>query len=254
MLRITGTDGRTSVRFARVGVDRTEGAPLLRAGFSSNESPNLEMVGAATRGEQDAIELPVGPPWSHVSCGPQVQEDLGGLVAFTIAGWLKPSSLEVGMGGNRIVYCLNEDHSGVDLVCRADGRMRLAVNQWPDRIQNDSSAGKLVVGKWTFFAVTYDFTKDGQSVAWYFSEARDAPENPTVRLDRVNDYNVGPIANQVGPLAIGNFNQTMKAYGMDRPFRGQIRGFEIDGSRMRGEAAMDESRIQKLVERQPSDL
>ena len=253
MLRITDRDGRTSVRFARIGVDRNQGRPLLRAGFSSNESPNLELVGAATRGEQDAIELPAGPPWSYVTSGPQVQEDLGGLVAFTIAGWLKPSSLEVGSGGNRIVYCLNEKHSGIDLVSRADGRLRLAVNQWPDRIQNDSSAGKLIVGKWTCFVVTYDSTKDQQSVAWYFSEALDVPENPIVRLDRVNDYNVGPIANQVGPLAIGNFNQTMKDYGMDRQFRGQIRGLEIFGSRMSADAAMDESQIRKLVEEQADD-
>jgi hypothetical protein len=54
----------------------------------------------------------------------------------------------------------------------ADGRLRLAVNQWPERIENDSSPGKLVVGKWTFFAVTYDASRSQDTaMAWIGSSA-----------------------------------------------------------------------------------
>ena len=107
-------------------------------------------------------------------------------------GWVKPDSLQIGSGGNRILFCLNNDHSGIDLVCHPDGRLRLAVNQWPDRVQNDSSPGKLVVGQWTRFAVTYDATKATDNVSWYFSRPQDEPGPAAVALDRKTTYNVGP--------------------------------------------------------------
>jgi hypothetical protein len=72
-----------------------------------------------------------------------VIEGLRGLRSFTVMGWLKPESLQVGSGGNRILFCLKENRSGIDLVCHSDGRLRLAVNEWPDSVRNDSSPGKL---------------------------------------------------------------------------------------------------------------
>lgn len=36
----------------------------------------------------------------------------------------------------------------------------------------------------------------------------------------------------IGPMAIGNFNDTMKGFGLDRQFRGQIRSLQIFGSRV----------------------
>ena len=172
------------------------------------------------------------------SVGDGVMEDLRGLRSFTITGWLKPDSLQIGSGGNRIVFCLKRDTSGIDLVCHPDGRLRLAVNQWPDRIQNDSSPGKLVVGKWTRFAVTYDSTKTADNVCWYFSRPQDQPGEASLALDRKTTYNVGPVAGDIGPLAIGNFNETMHSYGLDRQFRGQIRSLEIYGSRISGRGAL----------------
>ena len=174
-------------------------------------------------------------------------EDLRGLRSFTIVGWLKPASLKTGSGGNRIVFCLNQDHSGIDLVCHADGRLRLAVNQWPDGIQNDSSPGKLQVGKWTFFAVTYDATQSRDSVNWYFSPAMDAPAQGAVALDRSTSYNAGPVDTDIGPLAIGNFNETMRSYGWDRQFRGELRGLQIFGSRVGGRGALTVEAIQTLA-------
>jgi len=46
-----------------------------------------------------------------------------------------------------------------------------------------------------------------------------------VRLsDRLSVYAI------IGPLAIGNFNETMHGYGLDRQFRGQIRNVELFGN------------------------
>jgi hypothetical protein len=164
--------------------------------------------------------------------------DLRGLRSFTISGWLKPDSLRTGSGGNRIVFCLKRDTSGIDLVCHADGRLRLAVNQWPDRIQNDSSPGKVVVGKWTRFAVTYDSTKAADNVGWQFSRPQDQPREASLVVDRKTTCNVGPVAGDIGPLAIGNFNKTVHSYGLDGQFRGQIRQLEIYGSRISGYGAL----------------
>jgi hypothetical protein len=168
-----------------------------------------------------------------------------GLRSFTIMGWLKPESLQVGSGGNRILFSLNKDHSGIDLVCHADGRLRLAVNQWPDAFKNDSSPGKLQVGKWTFFAVTYDATQSGENVNWYFSESLADPAKPDVALDRRTSYHSGPVGPDPGPLAIGNFNQTMHSYGLDRQFRGEIRSLQLFGSRVDGRGAFARQLILK---------
>ena len=162
-------------------------------------------------------------------------------------GWAKPENLQIGSGGNRIVFCLNRDHSGFDLVCHADGRLRLAVNQWPDAIRNDSSPGRLQIGRWTFFAVTYDATLDRNNVCWYFSDPRDSPDATAVALDRKTTYRGGAVASDLGPLTIGNFNETMRGYGLDRQFRGTIRSLEIFGSRLGGRGALRAGAIRKCI-------
>ena len=119
-----------------------------------------------------------------------------------------------------------------------DGRLRLAVNEWPDGVQDDSSFGKLQVGKWTFFAVSYNSTAANNSVCWYFSAPVDAPSQASTALDRTTGYNVGPVDADIGPLAVGNFNKTMAGYGWDRQFRGEIRDLQIFGSRVSGRGAL----------------
>ena len=223
--------------FQQIAVDRNVSEPIVRAGFLSGDTPALKIHGTALRGDGGSLHLPDGAPWGWVQAGEAALEDVRGLRAFTIMGWLKPESLLVGSGGNRILFCLNRDHSGIDLVCHADGRLRLAVNQWPDAIRNDSSPGKLQVGKWTFFAVTYDATQSGENVNWYFSEALDAPGKPAVALDHQLSYHAGDVGADPGPLAIGNFNQTMHSYGLDRQFRGEIRSLQLFGSRVDGRGA-----------------
>jgi hypothetical protein len=177
-----------------------------------------------------------------------VIEDLRGLCSFTISGWLKPESLESGSGGNRIVFCLNGDRAGIDLVSRADGRLRLAVNQWADLAKDATSKSGLVTGKWTFFAVTYDAALERDNICWYLSDPRDLPDSEvTIALDRQATYNLGPVAKDVGPLALGNFNATMRGYGLDRQFRGLIRNLQISGSRLAGRGTLNLEAIKQRM-------
>jgi PKD repeat protein len=239
---LTATDagGGVAVAQTEIVTEHETAEPLVRAGFASGERPAITLHGTAKRGADGALLLPaVAQPWGWVQAGDKPLEELRGLRSFTISGWVRPASLKIGSGGNRIVFCLNRDGDGIDLVCHADGRLRLAVNQWPDGIRNDSPPGKLMVGKWTFFAVTYDAGRSQDNVNWYFSPPLDAPGTTEVTLDRKTTYNNGPVGADLRGLAIGNFNQTMHSYGLDRQFRGEILGLQIFGSRIGRRGALD---------------
>ncbi|MEO6786277.1 MAG: PKD domain-containing protein, partial [Chthoniobacteraceae bacterium] len=238
-LTVGDKDGGSARSQLLITVDRNSAEPIVRAGFASDETPALQLRGTAKRGNDGTLRLPDGAPWGWVKVGERPVADLAGLRSFTIRGWLKPESLTTGSGGNRILFCLQRDHSGIDLVCHSDGSLRLAVNTWPDRVKNDSSPGKLVAGKWTRFAVTYDSTKAADNVAWYFS----APLNGPLTLDRRTTYNAGPVAADIGALTIGNFNDTMQNSGFDRQFRGEIRALEIYGSRVGSGGVLAEQKL-----------
>ena len=244
-LTVTDAHGGIGQSTVEIAVDRDSTRPIVRAGFERDEVPQLTLHGTARRGAAGALRLPDGQPWGWARGEDHVVEELRGLRSFTILGWVKPESLEIGSGGNRILFCLDRDRSGIDLVCLADGRLRLSVNQWPDSVRNDSSPGKLVVGRWTFFAVTYNGTESRDNVGWYFSEPLDAPGPTAVQLDRMTTYPAGPVAADPGPLAIGNFNETMRSFGLDRQFRGEIRALQLLGSRIsgRGVLSIDEIRV-----------
>jgi hypothetical protein len=239
-LAVTDAGGGVAVAQTEIVTERETAEPLVRVGVARGERPALKLHGTAKRGADGALLLPaVAQPWGWVQAGDKPLDELRGLRSFTISGWVRPASLETGSGGNRIVFCLNKDVDGIDLVCHADGRLRLAVNQWPDRVQNDSSPGRLAIGKWTFFAVTYDASRAQENVGWYFSLPQDASGPTEVKLDRRTSYNNGPVGADLRGLAIGNFNQTMHSYGLDRQFRGEIRGLQIFGSRVGGRGAFD---------------
>jgi hypothetical protein len=246
-LTVADADGNSARSFLPIAVDRNVDEPIVRAGFPDNEMPALTLHGTARRTSGGSLHLPAGAPWGWVDVGEGVLEDLRGLRSFTLMGWVKPESLEMGSGGNRIVHCLNRDHSGIDLVCHTDGRLRLAVNQWPDSVRNDSATGKLQVGKWTFFAVTYDGTQARDNVSWYFSPPIEKPGATEVRLDRRSTHNAGPVGTDIGPLVIGNFNQTMRSYGLDRQFRGEIRAVQLFGSRVGDRGALTLEAIRKRL-------
>jgi PKD repeat protein len=237
-LTVTDSSGSSAQTFRTIAVDHEVTDPILRLGLATNEKPAVTLHGTAKRGINGSFHLPEGAPWGRIEAADTTMKDVSGLRSFTILGWLKPESLLTGSGGNRILFCLKENRSGIDLVCHHDGRLRLAVNEWPDSVLNDSSPGKLVVGKWSFFAVTYDSTVSGDNVSWYFSLPLDEPASTSVTLDRKTSYHAGPVDNDVGPLVIGNFNETMRDYGFDRQFRGEIRAVQLFGSRVTGRGAL----------------
>jgi hypothetical protein len=63
----------------------------------------------------------------------------------------------------------------------------------------------------------------------------------------VTTYNAGAVGTDLGPLTIGNFNQTMHSYGLDRQFRGEIRALQIFGSRLSGRGALSLEAIGRHV-------
>ncbi len=240
-MTVTDGDGQQSLGFITIAVDHDVTKPLLRAGFAGEEGhPELTLHGTARLGADGGLLLPAGEPWGRAEAGADTSSALlGGLRSFTITGWLKPDDLSVGSGGNRIVFTLLERNAGIDLVHLADGRMRLSINEWPDNVQNDSSPGRLVSGKWVCFRVSYDATREKDQVCWQFSEpVKEPTPSPKLIQDRCNTYSRDALPPQIGPIAIGNFNSTMSRYGWDRQFRGEIKMLSIHGSRIDGSGAM----------------
>ncbi|NLT78121.1 MAG: DUF1593 domain-containing protein [Planctomycetes bacterium] len=216
----------------RVGVDKGGSACRLSGGIQRLEDGTLSFTAQPAAGEWG---------WVTVSKDGQPLRQLEGLESFTICGWLAPNSLQTGSGGNRIAFNLNYNRSGFDLVHLDDGRLRLAVNEWPDGVRNDSSSGKLKPGQWTFFAVSYDGASKRDNVRWYFG----GPDS-AASLDRKMSYSAGPTGSDSGPLTIGNYNQTIHRHGTDRQFRGYLHGIQIFGSRRGTDGALDRETIRQL--------
>ncbi|MBN1845610.1 MAG: DUF5060 domain-containing protein [Sedimentisphaerales bacterium] len=241
-LTVTDDNGLSGTTLLAILVDRASNEPLVRFGFADGDYPEVSLhggpIGKSTNG---AYELGSEKPFSWIEVGNGPLKELEGARSLTIAGWLKASRLNVGSGGNRILFSLQHNHCGLDLVHHADGRMRLAVNEWPDNIRNDSSAGRVQLGRWIFFAVTYDAARDRDTVCWYFGD-----EDTPAELDRKTDYNSGPVGEGGGDLVIGNFNQTLRGAGLDRQFRGQIRGLQIYASRLGERGALSLETIHRL--------
>lgn len=87
-------------------------------------------------------------------------------------------------------------------------------------------------GKWTRFAIAYDGTAERDNVRWHFSSPLDSPDSASPLVhDRTTSYAAGPVGGDLGPLAVGNFNATLRSAGLDRQFRGEIRGLTLFGSR-----------------------
>jgi len=238
-LTITDEDGAAGCATLPISVDRNSAEPVVRFGFADGDDPKVTLHGGKiARSKDGAYDLGSGEPFTWIKVGDAPIADLEGARSFTIMGWLKASGMKIGSGGNRILFSLQHRHSGLDLVHHADGRMRLAVNEWPDSISNDSSKGKVRIGKWVFFAVTYDAAKAADSVCWYFGD-----EDTAAKLDRKTGYNNGPVGGGSGDLVIGNFNKTLRSAGLDRQFRGQIRALQIYASRLGKRGALPLEKI-----------
>ncbi len=244
-LTVTTDNGISSTAYARISVDFAQMTPIVRAGFAEDESHELALNGDPTRGEDGSFVFGEGEPWDWIGVGAEPVTDLEGLGSFTITGWAHPVSRETGSGGNRILCNLNYDHAGLDLVTLDDGRLRLAVNEWPDGADNDTPADALPLNEWTFFAVTYDSSKTAGSVEWYIGSLATPAE-----LVATTDYNEGPTDKGSQLLTIGHYNPTLHGSGMDRQFRGSLRAIEIIGSRVgnRGALSLEAIRAMQGIE------
>jgi PKD repeat protein len=246
MLTVTDKTGLSAGTALSIAVDRSIDSPIVRVGFKDGESLGVQISPGIVLSEDRTYNFRDGEPWKWIAVGNKPIKALEGLRSFTIMGWANPSSLKIGSGGNRIAFNLNYNHSGFDLVCLKDGRLRLAVNEWPDRIKNDSSPKKLRISQWTFFAVTYDATKSKNNVHWYFGNAVTAAElersttyslwiapYTAAQLDRTTTYNRGPTGKGSGTLTVGNYNESIqRRHGKDRQFRGKLHGIQVFGSRI----------------------
>jgi len=241
-LTVTDSEGASACTTLAVSADRSTNEPVVRFGFADGDYPKVSLHGGkVVRSSDGGYDLGSSEPFKWIKVGDGPVEELEGARSFTVCGWLKASGMKVGAGGNRILFTLQRNHSGIDIVHHSDGAMRLAVNQWPDRIRNDSTKGRVQIGKWVFFAVTYDASKQKDNVCWYFGD-----EGSAAKLDRTNSYNNGPAGQGSGNLVIGNFNKTLQGAGLDRQFRGQIRRLQIYASRLSGRGALPLERIRQL--------
>jgi len=224
------------------GQESETASAIVQVGVERGQTP-AKLHGRITRDNRGTLNLPPGEPWGWVAvgAGEKPLRALEGLRSFTICGWARPIDLRAGSGGNRIAFNLQYDRAGIDLVHLGDGRLRLAVNEWPDGVRNDSSPHGLEVKKWAFFAVTYDGTRPRENVAWYLG----GPGIPA-SLDRITSYNRGPTGTGSGVLTIGNYNPTIHRHGTDRQFRGQLHGIRILGSRAGSAGALPLAAIRKL--------
>lgn len=167
---------------------------------------------------------------------------LGALSGFTISGWLNANNLQVGSGGNRIVFALESPNGpGIDLVQLANGALRIGINQWPDGANGggpSSSAGRLrastnnAASNWVFFAVTYDSTAESQGLKYYFG----SPER-LADIDSAHNYkgglaDTGGAILSSGPVTLGNFGTVVGARNENGPtasrvFRGLMDEIQI---------------------------
>jgi PKD repeat protein len=248
-LTVTDNAGASSATQIRVGVDSASTGPLVRVACAQGETHSLTLHGDLVGEQTGALRFAEAQPWSWAAVGDGRLADLEGLRSFTVLGWARPTSRETGSGGNRIACNLNFDRAELDLVTLPDGRLRLAVNEWPDRAPNDSS-GALRLNAWTFFAVTYDATSANECVHWYFGDA----ERPA-ELGAVTNDNRGATGVGSGPLTIGNYGPSLHQLGLDRQFRGTLADVAIYGSRAsaRGALALDAIRRWQAATRPERD-
>ena len=117
----------------------------------------------------------------------------------------------------------------------------------PTAIHNDSSPGKTAGRQMDLLCGHLRCHASRRQRELVFQSAWTHPAQTPIALDRKTTYNAGPVGNDIGPLAIGNFNETMRGYGLDRQFRGEIRALQLFGSRIGGRGARSLAQIQEAM-------
>lgn len=198
-------------------------------GSSNNYLPGSSAETPPYVGGSHSADFGVTPANAFIESATPIDQ-LKGLSAFTITGWLNAKSSSVGSGGNRVVSWINNGGDGVDLVYQSNGSLRLGVDGWPDNSPAFSNPGKVTTdinapaSNWVFFAVTYQ--SNGQ-VQYYFGT-----NTVAATLDVTRAYaGPGVTGSNIGKFAIGAFNSATRNAGTyDRMFRGLIDDIRVFGS------------------------
>ena len=206
-----------------VSLDFSQGtATSVPNGGTSAASAPAAQVLSATRSR----DVPAGSPGRSLDLGADVtarhvvelpgngepfKAGLAGLRAFTVSGWVRVRDAGMGSGGDRILnYC--NGGGGIDVVWDGSdgGRLKLAVNEWPDGDHPSSAAGTMPAQPgawplWRFFAVSYaaDAPPGEDNVAWYFGDSVNAAARDAGAA--FGAYDRGAVADPNLPLAFGNF-------------------------------------------------
>lgn len=148
---------------------------------------------------------------------------LAGLSAFTISGWLKVHSPVEGPGGDRVVnYCGGA--GGIDLVWDSEGggRLKLAVNEWPDGTHPQSSDGSMPVDNvhewphWRFFAVTYNANAKGSNTT-HSSSSGSTTESSGNNVQFYFGTSKDAATLDAGAINTGSYNRGVKSYTQRQP-------------------------------------
>jgi len=225
-----------------------EPAALVRIGVKDNQTPG-KMCGNVRQDDAGTLWIPAGgimpgrEPWGWVAVGADQKpiSDLEGLKSLTVCGWVRETRRPAGPAGNILVFNLDDKQQGFAVTHLRDGRFRLSINESPIGIENDSSPRSVEMGQWTFFAVTYDGTKESDNVLWYIGD----PKTPAA-LDKTNSYAAGPTASASGTLTIGNYNDTILKHPTKHQLQGQLAGIRIFGSRDGANGVLNLEAIRKL--------
>lgn len=220
--------------------------PLVNVDFNENTGSSVSNKGSLTGnltktsvpgwstnipdvGGGSSVDFGTSAGYNYVETASALS-GLGGLSKFTITGWVNVRNNTEGGGGNRIVDWLNFTDNGVDLVYRSDGSLQVGIDEFPDNSPARSNASKIPTdanagnSNWRFFAVTYDPALSSGDVKFYFGS-----QSQNATLDKSVTYDRGSIGSNVGRLAIGHFNDTVRPYSgtHDRMFRGLIDEIQI---------------------------
>ncbi|HEV7298442.1 MAG TPA: PEP-CTERM sorting domain-containing protein [Tepidisphaeraceae bacterium] len=152
-------------------------------------------------------------------------DNIDGLVSFTISGWYKTGGLT-----GRIMHNPNEQE-----IIPGTSTLTLSVNSSNAGV---SAASYPQNNQWAFFAITYDGTATLNNVKYYLGFRTDAEataagaSSAAVSLLTTATRNSGTTNNGTGALIIGNRNN---AGAFDRAFVGLLDNFRIDGTKTIGD-------------------
>lgn len=159
---------------------------------------------------------------------PGAAEQLRGLDAFSVTGWINVRDMAEGKGGNRVISWLDRD--GVEIVQRADGSLQVGVDRRAEESWLRTPPGSLraideavpnsIFDRWTFFAVV----REDEEVRIYLG-SRDRDAAPAAS----GTSKTGKGTRVSSTLSVGNVPPHLRAAWPGRGFRGFIDEIRVFG-------------------------